>query len=522
MGMLDATVMVKCLSVLVTTWTSYALYHTIWVEMFYGIAIDFELYTAMLTAEIVLVVLILLAVLVQCVCMSKTYDVKPYISLFSTSAAAIIGITTLLVLMYNPGSAHGRLSDQYEADLREPIMELHSRLRAVNVSDISYMLFGHEIDERSGVDMIEHLPHGPLMYIFLSSLFTVAYTAPMVLLKCYKGSKDRGYNERDTQNTGWRCLSCFNYIPVWPSVAVVQLVIAGLVLYSWMFPSVDLLEVVMILAVICGLCVSLIALYTIYTRTRTTGCVCLKGCGASFDAVEGYYTNDYLHLLVAVAIANIVQASAAIMAYDREVHSSIDSIVYIGCVDVMEMPQSPAHKSCVLLLSTILALTFRVLLIFYFIAILVLRTVELTQLCRHKPENEYIQLDNPTATLDTRSRTTHANSSDPCTEKSWDPFRAVHDFVKESGRRPEVRESQDFVCVCAARTRRDVACRCDSARRPEVGESRDFVCVCPARTRRDVACRCDSHQQRSTGVRISASVNISDNDSEQMWDGYAD
>jgi hypothetical protein len=455
METVDATVMVKCLSVVVTTWTSYALYHTIWVEMFYGIAIDFDLYTTMLLVEISLVGAVLLAVLGQYACMGNKYNVRPYMSLFSTSAAAIVGITTLLVLMYHPGTVHDTLSAQYDADLRLPVADLHLRLQTLNIQNVSHLLFGEELDVSTGVELIAELPHGPLMYIFLSSLFTVAYTAPMILLRCYTSDAHNNcnngevdpcgdYNNRHRQSRSvtfcqyWNLFKCMRNFPVWPSIALVQLVIAALVLYSWMSPSLDLMEVVMILAISCGVTVSVIALYTIFTRTRSTGCVCLNGWSQSYDAVEGYYTDAYLHLLVAVVISNVVQAIAAILAYERESHSNQNAVVYTGCVDVLDRPSSLAHESCVVLVSATLALTFRVLLVFYFVAILVLRTVELTQLCRQRRQTGF-----HTVPLKDNHNTsnTQGSASNSVINGSWDPRYACG------------LDSDQAMCVCATQGR---------------------------------------------------------------------
>jgi hypothetical protein len=386
---MKATVMVKCLSVVIATWTSYALYHAVWTELFYGVAIDVDLYTRMLTIEIILVGVVLLAVVGQYACLGKAYNVGSYISLFSTSAAAIVGISSLLVLLYNPGSIHETLDTQYTADMYTPLTSLHARLAGLNVSATGTLLFGEDTTIGTGLDLLDGLPHGPLMYIFLSSLFTIAYTAPLVLLQCYKRTSAYGdsrngvygdHNGKDDKQP----MCCFQWFPVWPAVATVQIAIAGLVLYSWMMPTLGLMETVMILAMVCGIIVSLIAIYTVGKRTYYGGCVCVRGFNSTFESVEVYYRDATLHLLMAVAIANVAQAFTATLAYDREAHSGTAAAIYIGCVDALDDVNAPAHSDCVVLVSTVLSLTARSLLVFYLIAILILRTVELTQICRNR------------------------------------------------------------------------------------------------------------------------------------------
>jgi hypothetical protein len=380
---MDTTIVIKCLSVIVTTWTSYALYHTIWFELFYKLPINVDLYVDMLTVEITVVGLTLLWVLWQYTCKGSSYNVGPYLALFSTSAAAIIGITTLLVLLYHPPVVYDAISHEYTSSLTVSVVDIHTKLQGIDASSISHHLFGKDLGLYTGGDVINDLPHGSLLYIFLSSLFTVAYTAPMVLMRCYGGRQ-----KDDAVYSGERGVPCLKRFPVWPAVATVQLVIAFLVLYSWMSPSVALMESVMILAIVCGVVVGLIALHTVYTRTYNAGCPCIQGAAAGFEEAEQYYTDETLHLLVAVGIANVVQATTAIIAYTREVHTSGGSNLYIGCTSVLDSATAPGHEECVVLVSCILALTFRVLLVFYLIAILVLRTVELSGLCRHRDQKD--------------------------------------------------------------------------------------------------------------------------------------
>jgi hypothetical protein len=407
--MLSATQGVKCVSVLVVTWTSYALYHVIWMELFYGQTIDVGLYTDMLTAEIVLVGILLASVVLQ-YCNGVHYNPKPYLGLFSTSAAAIVGITALLVLLHHPGTAYPTLDGPYAADLAVPIMELHRRLSRTDASALADLLFpphGLAPPIGTGADMLDSLPHGPLMYIFLSALFTVAYITPLVLLGCGRRLRSQGLDpdsgvgassnnneldqDQDQDQGSGDHAPCFRWLPVWPSLAVVQVVIAILAMYSWMFPSLDVTEVVMILAIACGISCALIAGYTIYARTRRGGCACRRGLNASYDDIAQYYTDPTLHVLVAVAVVNFFQASTSITAYTHEVQSSSSTILYTACMDVLELDtdmDTDRSTECTALVSLIMALTFRVMLIFYLVSILVLRTIELTQVCSSQTQDE--------------------------------------------------------------------------------------------------------------------------------------
>jgi hypothetical protein len=412
--MLSATQSVKCVSVLVVTWTSYALYHVIWMELFYGQTVDLGLYTDMLTAEIVLVGVILASVVLQYY-NGKHYDPKPYLGLFSTSAAAIVGITALLVLLHHPGTAYPALDGPYTADLDVPIMDLHTRLSRTDANALADLLFpphGLVPPIGTGADMLDSLPHGPLMYIFLSALFTVAYIAPLVLLGCGRRLRGQGQDpdsatghnnnnrsictgmgvgasshngvDRDLDQGDGDHAPCFQWLPVWPSLALVQIVIACLAMYSWMFPSLDVTEVVMVLAITCGISCALIAGYTIYARTRRGGCACRHGINASYNGIEQYYTDPTLHVLVAVAVVNFFQAMTSITAYTREVQSSSSTILYTTCIEVLDLDvdvDTDRSAQCTALVSLIMALTFRVMLVFYLVAILVLRTIELTQVC---------------------------------------------------------------------------------------------------------------------------------------------
>lgn len=350
------------------SWTSFNLYRLILCETFYGTTISVSYLNFISLVEISSSVINIMIVVYHSGRKNGKYHVETYSGHLASAGAAIVGSVVILVYPYLISVRYPSIkADVNHATGSTSIVELHETIRNLYRTNDEFML----------AEDVATLPHGSFVLVVISAMFVVAYTVPTFVQ----------VSTHPLEMGAWRWwikgTTLLSFIG--------QVGIIIFVIMAWIEPEWHTVEYVLVGASANAALVVIVTGIAFIGWSDHGDSCCAQDTGCCFKCVKNTHsskvTDGVFYTLVGMCVSGIGQSITAVNSFLRDWDNKSSVNLYLQCTTT-EKITTPACNTYIV---SVTALTFRLMLLLYFVAMLTMRSIELSQLCRPVQNKEHIE-----------------------------------------------------------------------------------------------------------------------------------
>ena len=299
-----------------------------------------------------------------------TYYHTVFYGTFAMMAVIVIGGSFLFALKMRPRHEFEFFADAYDDALKLPASTHYANLEAITIPYMNSTF--------TGIDVLTEMPFHALITVAASSLFLVGYTSSLLLVMCVHSKTYRKdeWDEGKGACTGTNAvLTMMAVIALFYLLVVVaQIMVLVMVGEAWVNPSNDWIEAGLITAAVTGGIATLLILVHVIM-------LCVNKTSRSGAAGWLWFFTDFMaKSLIIIGVVGITQA---VVLSDASVDWDNNHVTktYISCVDTLRTAtaSSVSVTRCTALISSVMAISFRTILMIYLIIFVTTRLLEHSQ-----------------------------------------------------------------------------------------------------------------------------------------------